>query len=78
MLYQIHWQDRDDLRKTEFVAQGEIKDEDSFLKTWAFFQEAMIRSLQNGNRPGGQLGSTHDRRKPRKLFTGSFPNRNFK
>lgn len=52
MLYQIHWQDRDDLKKTEFVAQGEIKDEDSFLKTWAFFQEAMIRSLQNGNRPG--------------------------
>lgn len=52
MLYQIHWQSRDYPEKTEFIAQGEITDEDSFLKTWAFFQEATIRSMDNGNRPG--------------------------
>lgn len=34
MLYQLHWQNRDNLRQTEFVAQGDFSIPDE-LHAWA-------------------------------------------
>lgn len=34
MLYQLHWQNRDDTEQTEFIAQAEFTDADA-LNAWA-------------------------------------------